>query len=113
MIVRHAVKVNGVTDIAVTKLDVLDDLEKIKVCTAYSVRGKVIKDFPSNIADLRDAKPVYTELAGWKRDTTNISRFQDLPSNAKRYLKFLLKIVQAPISIVSTGPKRSQTFFLS
>jgi adenylosuccinate synthase len=109
---RHAVMVNGIDELAVMKLDVLDDLEKIKICTAYRVNGKILKTYPTNIGHLNQAVPIYTELPGWREDTTGVTRYQDLPRNAQRYLKFLSKILEAPIRIISVGSKRSQTIFL-
>jgi len=109
---RHAVMTNGADELAVMKLDVLDDLKSIKVCTAYRVNGKLVKHYPSNIGHLSAARPVYKELPGWREDTTSVTRFEDLPQNAKRYLRYLSGILEVPIRLVSVGSKRSQTIFL-
>ncbi len=112
VIARHAARVNGITHLAVMKLDVLDELKAIKVCVAYRVKGKLIKDFPTGICDFREAKPVYKEFPGWMQETGHITSFNKLPQNAKRYLKFLSGLLETPLSIISVGPKRSQTIFL-
>jgi len=109
VVVRHSVIINGLTEIAVTKLDVLDELEEIKICTAYKCKGKIIKDFPADIEALSKCKPVYEKLPGWVKDTTACKRYRDLPLNARRYLERLSELVGARISIVSVGSSRRET----
>jgi adenylosuccinate synthase len=109
VVTRHSVAINGLTDIALTKLDVLDELEEIKICTAYRYRGKTIKDFPSGIEVLVNCKPVYESMPGWLEDTTQCKRYKDLPAKARRYLERLEKLMGAKISIISVGSKRRET----
>lgn len=109
VIVRHSVIVNGLKEIAVTKLDVLDDLETIKICTGYKYKGKNYTSFPANMDVLTKCQPQYEEYPGWKEKTSDISNFEDLPANAKKYLKRLEQLLSVRISIISVGSKRSQT----
>ena len=110
VIVRHAVIVNGLSEVAVTKLDVLDEMEKIKICTGYKYKGKIFKDFPGDIDILSHSTPVYEEHNGWMRVTSSITRYKDLPENAKKYLKRLSKLLDVKIAMVSVGSKRKQAF---
>lgn len=110
VIVRHSASVNGLDSIVVTKLDVLDELKMIKIATAYKYKGKVFKDFPSNIEMLWKVEPVYEEHPGWMEDTTRVNRFSDLPAGAKRYLKRLQNLIGVKIELVSVGSKRKQAF---
>jgi len=112
LIVKHAVMVSGITEIVVTKLDVLDGLEKIKICTGYKYKGKSCKAFPANIEMLFNVKPQYEELPGWMSDTSGIRSFNKLPGNAVRYLKRLSDLAGAKISMVSVGSERRQTLKL-
>jgi adenylosuccinate synthase len=112
LIVKHAVMVSGITEIIVTKLDVLDGLEKIKICTGYKYKGKSCKVFPANIEMLFKVIPKYEELPGWMSDTSGIQSFNKLPENAVRYLKRLSDLVGAKISMVSVGSERKQTLKL-
>ena len=110
IIVRHAVIVNGLSEIAVTKLDVLDEMEKIKICTGYKYKGKIYRDFPADIDVLSNCELIYEEFQGWMQDTTGVGKFQDLPKNAKVYLERLSRLLDVKIGIVSVGSKRSQAF---
>ncbi len=112
LIVRHSVMINGIDEIVVTKLDVLDDLDKIKICTAYRYKGKVYKEFPSSLDALMNCAPLYEELPGWKSDTTKVTRYGKLPKKAKDYLKRLSMLVKARIALISVGSERNQTFTL-
>ncbi|MFH1848078.1 MAG: adenylosuccinate synthase [Candidatus Omnitrophota bacterium] len=105
---KYSVQVNGIDEVVVTKLDVLDDLDEIKVCTGYRYRGKVYGDFPSDMKVVNSAKPIYETHHGWKKDTSHISRFDDLPVNARRYIKRLEKLLGARVTMISTGSKRKQ-----
>lgn len=107
---RHSCMVNGVDYLAVTKLDVLDGLKEIKICTGYRIDGKIVTDFPADCEDLDRAEPVYETLPGWNESTSNVRSFDALPANAQAYLKRMAKEVSAKIGIVSVGPKRDQTF---
>lgn len=103
---KYSCTVNGLSDIALTKLDVLSGLEKLPVCTAYEINGKNTKDFPSRIDLLEKAKPVYEEIDGWSDDINGIKEFDKLPKQAKNYINRLEDELQTKISIVATGPER-------
>ena len=107
---RYACMVNGVNKLAVTKLDVLDDLEKIAVCVGYDVNGKVTDEFPASLAELEAAKPVLEYLPGWQCDTSGARSWDDLPEAARNYLKRMAELVDSTVAIVSVGPRRDQTF---
>ena len=106
---RYTTMVNGFTDLAITKLDVLSGLAEIKVCTEYRVKGKTIRRFPNDIATLESVEPVYETLPGWQSDITGITQYEDLPSEARDYLDFVTDYLKVPASIISSGPKREQT----
>ena len=107
---RYACMVNGVNKLAVTKLDVLDDLEKIAICVGYEVNGKVTDEFPASLAELECAKPVLDYMPGWRCDTSKARCWNDLPAAAQAYLKRMAELVDSNIAIVSVGPRRDQTF---
>src|SRR3989338_6505039 len=113
VIVKHAVIVNGLGEIAVTKLDVLDGMDKIKICTAYRYKGKVYKYFPADIDILDKCTPIYEEHNGWAQDTGLLTRYRGLPKNARKYLERLSKILGVKIGMVSVGSERSQAFRVS
>lgn len=110
VVVKHSVMVNGTDEIVVTKLDVLDDLDSLKICTAYEFEGRRYDNFPSNIRVLEGCRPVYEDLPGWKEDTTRITSYADLPKNAKRYLKRIQELLKTKIVLVSVGSDRKQIF---
>ncbi|MFA6078678.1 MAG: adenylosuccinate synthase [Candidatus Omnitrophota bacterium] len=110
VVVKHSVRVNGIGEIVITKLDVLDDLDSIKICTSYEYEGKLYKNFPSDIKVLSGCKPVYEEMPGWKKDTTRITAYSKLPVNAKKYLKRIQNLLETKIVLVSVGSERGQTF---
>ncbi|MFQ6007924.1 MAG: adenylosuccinate synthase [Candidatus Zixiibacteriota bacterium] len=112
VILRHAVRVNGVDSIAVTKLDVLDNLKEIKVCTGYEIDGEVIEQVPLDLAQLSHVKPIYKTLPGWRTDTTGTISFDALPQKAQDYLNFVASDLKVDICIVSTGAKRKETIFV-
>ncbi|MGM0507987.1 MAG: adenylosuccinate synthase [Fusobacteriota bacterium] len=105
---KYAVRLNGLTDIALTKLDVLSGVKKIKIAVAYEIDGKKYETVPASLNKLEKAKPIYEEMDGWDEDITDIRNFDKLPENAKKYVKRLEEIVGTQISVVSVGPKRSQ-----
>ena len=111
VIATYAARINGLTEIALTKLDVLDKLPAIKVCRGYEYQEKLHSDFPADLEILRAGKPVYETLPGWKNSTIDIENFRDLPQNAQNYLRFLEKKIGVPISMVSVGPMRNKTIF--
>ena len=110
VVVKHAIMVNGIDEIVVTKLDVLDCLDNLKICTGYRFEGRTYRDFPSDIKVLNNCVPVYEELPGWKEDTTGITSYKGLPRNAKNYLKRMQKILNTKIVLISVGCDRRQTF---
>lgn len=112
MIIRYAVRVNGMSGIALTKLDVLSEFDTIKVCTGYTVNGKALESLPAALETFEICQPVYEELPGWKTDITNAKSFEELPANAKAYVKRLEELAGCPIVMVSVGPRRDQTITL-
>jgi adenylosuccinate synthase len=102
---RYGCMVQGATDVVVSLVDVLSYLDKIPVCTAYEIDGKVVKDFPTTV-DLNRAKPIYEYLDGWKCDISNIKRYEELPENARKYIEFIEKEIGCPIKMIGNGPKR-------
>lgn len=108
VVVRYAARVNGLTDLAVTKLDVLDTIERIPVCTAYRIGDEIVDDMPADSALLEAARPVYEQLVGWCRPTGEARRLADLPPQARAYLDRIEDLVQVPIRYVSVGSRRSQ-----
>ena len=107
---RYACMVDGVNKLAVTKLDVLDSFDKIGVCVAYEIDGKVTKEFPASVEELAAARPVLEWLPGWKQDISGVSSYDELPENAKKYLERITELVDSELAIVSVGPRRDQTF---
>jgi adenylosuccinate synthase len=108
-IARYAVRVNGLTDFFLTKLDVLTGWEKIPVCVAYEVDGVRVEELPASQTDFHHAKPIYEYLPGWKENISKAKSVDDLPNNAKEYVKFLEKVSGAPISAIGVGPGRDET----
>jgi adenylosuccinate synthase len=108
-IARYAVRVNGLTDFFLTKLDVLTGWEKIPVCVAYEVDGVRVEELPASQTDFHHAKPIYEHLPGWKENISKAKSVEDLPNNAKEYVKFLEKVSGAPISAIGVGPGRDET----
>ncbi len=109
VLVKYSCMVNGLDEIAVTKLDVLDGLKSIKICTGYRYNGKLLRDFPSSIRAQREARPVYETHPGWLTDTTQAKKTTDLPVNARKYLKRLTQLLDVPIRLLSVGSHEKQT----
>jgi adenylosuccinate synthase len=109
---RYAVRINGLDCLAITKLDVLDELEEIKVCVAYEIDGETTKDFPSNARHFANCQPIYKTLPGWQKSTAECRTLEDLPKEALSYLKFLAELMDVPIAIVSLGASRDQTIIV-
>jgi adenylosuccinate synthase len=107
--VRYGVRVSGLDALALTKLDVLDGLDTIQVCTAYRLGARTLTDFPSDVAQLARCKPVYESMPGWTAPTKGVRRFEDLPENARRYVSRLEEVTGVPAAIVSTGSERDDT----
>ena len=110
---RYATRVNGLTSLAVTKLDVLDGFEEIKLCTGYRYNGKLYKEMSSDLQVLTDCEPIYETFKGWATPTTGITSYAKLPPQAKRYLARIEEVAACPIDIISTGSKRGETILLS
>ncbi len=109
---RYAAQVNGLDGIALTRLDILDTLPTIKVCTAYRQNGRTINTLPASIDDFGCCEPVYEEMPGWQSSTADVRRFEDLPPAAQRYTRRLAELVGTDLSILSVGPAREQTMIL-
>ncbi len=108
----HAIRVNSLTGLAITKLDVLAGIKKIKICTGYKLRGKVIKSIPSTVEELNACVPVYKEFKGWTEDISKIKTFSKLPANLKVYLKFISDQLDIPFTLISLGPGREESLLL-
>ena len=112
VIVRNAVRLNGLTGLAITKLDVLGGLEELKICTGYEVKGNRLNEFPASLKVLAECTPFYETLPGWSEDISTIRQFGDLPQTTKTYLKRVEDLTETPIQIVSVGPGRDETIVL-
>ncbi|RWR08964.1 adenylosuccinate synthase [Siminovitchia fortis] len=109
VVVRHARRVSGLTDLSLNSIDVLTGIETLKICTAYDYNGTLIKEYPANLNILKECKPVYEELPGWNEDITGCKTLDELPANARHYLERVSQLTGVPLSIFSVGPDRSQT----
>lgn len=109
---RYSCMVNGVDKLAVTKLDVLDGLKEIKICTAYKINGRKTTAMPSDTDEITAAVPVYETVPGWQKPTTEARSFKELPKNAQKYLKRISELTKTEIGIISVGPNRDQTFYI-
>ena len=112
VLVRQTIKISGINGIALTKLDVLDELDEIKMCIAYEIEGKKIDYLPAAVGDQLKVKPIYKKFKGWKSNTKGIKDFNKLPENAKLYIKQLEKFIGAKISSISTSPERKDTILI-
>ncbi|MEC4675879.1 MAG: adenylosuccinate synthase [Nitrospirota bacterium] len=108
VILRHAARTNGFSGIAITKLDILDGLDKIKICTAYKYRGKTYRDYPKELDVFEKCTPVYEEFEGWKGSTLGITSFKKLPAQAQAYIRKIEELVGVKTDIISTGKKRDE-----
>ncbi len=109
---RHAARVNGLTGIAITKLDILDGLDKIRICVAYRAGDRILHDLPKDLSLLQKAEPVYEETEGWKQSTVGIKKFEMLPGNAQKYMKKIEEAIGVHIDIISTGQRRDELIML-
>jgi adenylosuccinate synthase len=109
---RYAVRINGIDCLAITKLDVLDTLEEIKVCVAYEIDGQRCENFPSSSRRFSQCRPIYKTLPGWQQSTEDCRTLEDLPKQALDYLKFLAELMEVPIALVSLGASRDQTIIV-
>jgi adenylosuccinate synthase len=106
---REAVTVNGFTQLAINKLDVLSGMPEIKIATAYRVDGKLTEDFPMTLTEIERAEPVYESHAGWQEDVTGCRRYEDLPEAARRYVDRVEALAGVPVELISIGPGRDET----
>ncbi|PSL45917.1 adenylosuccinate synthetase [Salsuginibacillus halophilus] len=109
VVVRHARRVSGITDLSLNSIDVLTGLETVKICTAYKYRGEVMNEFPASLKVLAECEPVYEEMPGWSEDITGVQSLDELPENARHYIERISQLTNIPLSIFSVGPDRSQT----
>ncbi|NVL90809.1 MAG: adenylosuccinate synthase [Desulfobacterales bacterium] len=112
VVVRNAARINGLTGLAVTKLDVLSGLKTLKICTAYQYKKDKLQEFPTNLKVLEQCEPIYEELPGWSDDITAIQDIDDLPKNAGTYVKRIGELAETPVQIISVGPGREHTIVL-
>ncbi len=110
---RYTARLNGLTSMVMTRLDILDEYPSLKVCTAYRLDGEVTRIFPSSIRALLRVEPIYEELAGWQKDTKQVRVFEDLPPQAQAYIKRIEELVGRPIDMVSVGPQREQAIIIN
>ena len=111
-VVKYAGQLSGTDYMAVTRLDILDGFDEIKMCTAYKIGGEIINEIPASLKVLAKVEPVYETFAGWKTDISNVRRYEDLPANARRYLERMAEVTGIKLGIVSVGPNRDQTIVL-
>lgn len=111
-VVKYASYVNGLDSIAITRLDILDELDKLKICVAYKYNGEILEGYPADLDILSKVEPVYEEFEGWKTSTRDIREYDKLPENAKKYLKRLSEVIETDISIVSVGAGRDETIIV-
>ena len=112
VLVRQTIKISGIDGIALTKLDVLDELDEIKICVAYEINGKKIDYLPAAVEDQLKVKPIYKSFKGWMSETKGIKKFNDLPKNAKIYINELEKFIETKVSSISTSPERNDTILI-
>ncbi len=112
ILVRQTVKTSGINGIALTKLDVLDELDEIKICIAYDLNGEKFDYLPASSEQQYKVKPVYKSFKGWKKSTCGIKKFSDLPINAQNYIKFIEAFVETKVSTISTSPERKDTILI-
>ena len=113
VIVNYTVKLSGINGIALTKLDVLDTFKEIKICVGYKINKTKIKTVPESYTDMEKIKPIYETLKGWQKSTQKCKSFSDLPLNAKKYIKRIEKLIECPVSMISTSPERNDTILVT
>lgn len=112
VILRNAVRLNGLTGIAITKLDVLGGLESLQICTGYEYNGEILQDFPASLNILSECKPIYETVPGWSENISNIRVIEDLPKDARNYLNRIEELIETPIHLISLGPARDETIMV-
>ncbi len=113
VIVNYTVKLSGINGIALTKLDVLDTFKEIKICVGYKINKTKIKTVPDSYTDMEKIKPIYETLKGWQKSTQKCKSFSELPLNAKKYIKRIEKLIECPVSMISTSPERNDTILIN
>ncbi len=113
IMLKHAIVVNGITSLAVTRLDILDNLETIKICTGYKYKNEIIETYPASLNILSQMEPKYIEIEGWKQSIRTIRDYDDLPKNTKLFLDIIVQLSAVPINIISVGPDREETIFIN
>ena len=108
VIVNFSVRINGITSFAVSRMDTLGEIDKVKVCVGYEIDGKVVTNYPASLDDLEKAKPVYREFDGWSGDISDVRKFEDLPSAAREYIEFIEEQTGVPVGMIGVGPEREQ-----
>lgn len=109
VVVKHARRVSGITDLSLNSIDVLTGLETVKICVAYNYRGEIIQEYPATLNAIAECKPVYEELPGWTEDITGCKSLDELPVNARHYVERVSQLVGIPLATFSVGPDRTQT----
>ncbi|KHE68361.1 adenylosuccinate synthase [Halobacillus sp. BBL2006] len=109
VVVRHARRVSGITDLSLNSIDVLTGIETVKICTSYKYKGEIMDEFPASLKVLADCEPVYEEMPGWTEDITGVKSLDELPENARHYIERVSQLTGIPLSVFSVGPDRSQT----
>ncbi|MFJ5964043.1 adenylosuccinate synthase [Bacillus sp. NPDC093026] len=109
VVVRHARRVSGITDLSLNSIDVLTGIETLKICVAYKLNGEITEEFPASLNELAKCEPVFEEMPGWSEDITGVKNLSELPANARHYLERISQLTGIPLSIFSVGPDRSQT----
>ncbi|GAA4643268.1 adenylosuccinate synthase [Pontixanthobacter gangjinensis] len=112
VIVRQSCSISGVTGIALTKVDVLDGFDTVKICTGYRLRGKIMDYFPAHAADQAEVEPIYEEMDGWHESTAGARSYADLPANAIKYIQRVQELIETPVALVSTSPEREDTILM-
>ncbi len=112
VLLREAVTVNGLTDLAINKLDILSGFKELKICTAYDIDGKITEDFPMTLGETERAVPIYETLPGWDEDLTGMNSIEEFPDNARRYIERIEAIAEVQATLLSVGPGRDETIIL-
>ena len=113
VVLKDAVRVNGLTGVTLMKMDVLAGTDPVRICTGYRLDGKVVDDVPASLEELERAEPIYEDLPGWKEDLAGITKFEKLPKTAQEYVRRVEKLIKTPVVMLSVGPNRDETIVLS
>ena len=111
-VVKYAAMLNSLDYLAITRLDILDDLDTIKICTGFKYKGQLLKEYPASLDVLENVEPIYEEMPGWKADISKCKSYDELPEAARHYVERISELTGVPLGIVSVGPNRSQTIIL-